>query len=79
MQVNTIPGIQEVNIFQGENVIQFANPKLQASPPANTYVVTGPSSTRALQDILPGVFSQLGPENIANLKKVAEQYSQESG
>lgn len=27
MQVNTIPGIQEVNIFQGENVIQFANPK----------------------------------------------------
>ena len=27
MHMNTIPGIQEVNIFQGENVIQFANPK----------------------------------------------------
>ena len=27
MQVNTIPGIEEVNIFQGENVIHFANPK----------------------------------------------------
>ena len=27
MQVNSIPGIEEVNIFQGENVIHFANPK----------------------------------------------------
>ena len=25
--VNTIPGIEEVNIIQGESVIQFVNPK----------------------------------------------------
>ncbi|CAL52238.2 Nascent polypeptide-associated complex NAC domain [Ostreococcus tauri] len=77
MQVNAVNGIQEVNIFQGDNVIQFANPKVQASALANTTVVSGPSQTKALQDILPGVFNQLGPENIANLKKMAEQYSQE--
>lgn len=75
MQVNTIPGIEEVNIFQGENVIHFANPKVQASAPANTYVVSGVSQSKALQDILPGVLNQLGPENLASLKKMAEQYS----
>lgn len=25
--VNTIPGIEEVNIFQGDDVINFTNPK----------------------------------------------------
>jgi nascent polypeptide-associated complex subunit beta len=78
MQVNVVPGIQEVNIFQGENVIHFSNPKVQASLPANTYVVSGHSQTKTLQDILPGVLNQLGPENLASLKKMAEQYSQDS-
>lgn len=74
--MNTIPGIEEVNIFQDESVIHFVNPKVQASIAANTWVVSGPSQTKKLQDILPSIINQLGPEkmNLAQLKKLAEQY-----
>merc|ERR1712071_352529 len=75
--VNTIPGIEEVNIFKDETVIHFTNPKVQASIAANTYVVSGPSQTKKLQDLLPGIISQLGPDNLASLKKMAMQYEKE--
>eukprot|EP00245_Coleochaete_scutata_P017328 TRINITY_DN8457_c0_g1_i1.p1 TRINITY_DN8457_c0_g1~~TRINITY_DN8457_c0_g1_i1.p1 ORF type:complete len:152 (-),score=50.26 TRINITY_DN8457_c0_g1_i1:564-1019(-) len=75
--VNTIPGIEEVNIFKDETVIHFVNPKVQASIAANTYVVSGPSQTKKLQDLLPGIINQLGPDNLANLKKIAQQYQRQ--
>lgn len=72
--VNTIPGIEEVNIFKEDTVIHFTNPKVQASIAANTYVVSGPSQTKKLQDLLPGIINQLGTDNLANLKKIAQQF-----
>lgn len=30
-----------------------------------------------LQDLLPSIINQLGPDNLANLKKIAEQYKKE--
>lgn len=72
--VNTIPGIEEVNIFKDDTVIHFVNPKVQASIGANTWVVSGSPQTKRLQDLLPGIINQLGPDNLANLKKIAEQY-----
>ena len=45
--VNTIPGIEEVNIFKDDTVIHFTNPKVQASIAANTYVISGPSQTKS--------------------------------
>ncbi|CAM8996940.1 unnamed protein product [Rhodiola kirilowii] len=36
--VNSIPAIEEVNIFKDDVVIQFINPKVQASIAANTWV-----------------------------------------
>merc|ERR1712137_1170287 len=65
--VNAIPGIEEVNIFKDDTVIHFTNPKVQASIAANTYVVSGPSQTKKLQDLLPGIINQLGPDNLAHL------------
>ncbi|KAI5000115.1 hypothetical protein ZWY2020_004704 [Hordeum vulgare] len=41
--VNTIPDIEEVNIFKDDLVIQFLNPK--ASIAANTWVVSGTPHT----------------------------------
>mmetsp|Transcript_24509 Transcript_24509/g.40308 ORF Transcript_24509/g.40308 Transcript_24509/m.40308 type:complete len:151 (+) Transcript_24509:98-550(+) len=74
--VNTIPGIEEVNLFKDNGtVIHFTNPKVQASIAANTYVISGHAETKKLQDLLPGIINQLGPENLANLKKVAESYA----
>eukprot|EP00270_Netrium_digitus_P012091 TRINITY_DN389_c0_g1_i1.p1 TRINITY_DN389_c0_g1~~TRINITY_DN389_c0_g1_i1.p1 ORF type:complete len:169 (-),score=81.79 TRINITY_DN389_c0_g1_i1:348-854(-) len=75
--VNTIPGIEEVNIFKDEDVIQFFNPKVQAAIAANTWVVSGTSQTKKLQELLPGIINQLGPDNLANLKKIAQQYQQQ--
>jgi nascent polypeptide-associated complex subunit beta len=45
---------------------------VQASIAANTYVVSGHAETKKLQDLLPGIINQLGPDNLANLKKIAE-------
>merc|ERR1712205_33831 len=72
--VNTIPGIEEVNIFQDDNVIHFTNPKVQASIAANTYIVSGNSQNKKLQDLLPGIIPQLGPDN---LRKIAEQFQKQ--
>ena len=45
---------------------------VQASIAANTYVVSGHAEMKKLQDLLPGIINQLGPDNLANLKKLAE-------
>jgi len=55
-------------------VVHFNSPKVQASIAANTYVVSGQAETKKLQDLLPGIINQLGPDNLANLKKMAETY-----
>ncbi|ESQ27864.1 hypothetical protein EUTSA_v10019231mg [Eutrema salsugineum] len=76
--VNSIPAIEEVNIFKDDVVIQFINPKVQASIAANTWVVSGTPQTKKLQDILPQIISQLGPDNLDNLKKLAEQFQKQT-
>ena len=74
--VTNIPAIEEVNLFKDNGqVIHFNNPKVQASIGANTYVVSGACETKNLQELLPGIINQLGPDNLQNLKKIAEAYS----
>merc|ERR1712226_934423 len=69
-----IPGIEEVNLFKEDGkVIHFVNPKVQASIAANTYIISGPSGTKPLQDLLPSIVSQLGIDNLSQLKNLAEQ------
>ncbi|CAI9763420.1 unnamed protein product [Fraxinus pennsylvanica] len=75
--VNAIPAIEEVNIFKEDVVIQFTNPKVQASVAANTWVVSGTPQNKKLQDILPQIIHQLGPDNLENLKKLAEQFQKQ--
>uniref|UniRef100_A0A0D9VNG9 Nascent polypeptide-associated complex subunit beta n=1 Tax=Leersia perrieri TaxID=77586 RepID=A0A0D9VNG9_9ORYZ len=62
--VNTIPGIEEVNIFKDDVVIQFQNPKVQASIAANTWVVSGTPQTKS-------------PDNLDNLRRLAEQFQKQ--
>ncbi|KAI3889418.1 hypothetical protein MKW92_008971, partial [Papaver armeniacum] len=49
----------------------------QASIAANTWVVSGSPQTKKLQDILPGIINQLGPDNLDNLRKLAEQFKKQ--
>ncbi|KAL7214304.1 hypothetical protein ACSBR1_026673 [Camellia fascicularis] len=65
-------------IFKDDVVIQFINPKVQASIAANTWVVSGSPQTKKLQDILPGILNQLGPDNLDNLRKLAEQFQKQA-
>jgi nascent polypeptide-associated complex subunit beta len=53
--VNSIPGIEEVNLFKEDGgIIHFKNPQVQASIGANTYVISGNAENKKLQDLLPG-------------------------
>merc|ERR1719453_1445902 len=48
--VNSIPGIEEVNMFKEDgSVLHFSAPKVQASVSANTYVVTGHGEQKRLE------------------------------
>merc|ERR1711924_219865 len=74
--VNNIPGIEEVNMFKEDGtVIHFATPKVQASVSANTYTIIGHGENKRLEELLPGIINQLGPDNLMNLKRIAEGYA----
>lgn len=70
--VNTIPGIEEVNMIKNDGtVIHFNNPKTQASLATNTFAITGHSETKQITEMLPNILQQLGPEKLTQLKKIA--------
>jgi len=80
LSVRDIPAIEEVNLFKDDgHVIHFVNPKVQASIAANTYVVSGNAETKKLQDLLPGILTQLGPDALTDLKKLYETFSAAQG
>jgi nascent polypeptide-associated complex subunit beta len=51
---------------------------VQASIPSNTYVVSGTVETKRLEDLLPGILNQLGPESMGRLREYAAS-SMENG
>lgn len=60
--VNSIPGIEEVNLFkQDGSIVHFKNPQVQASIGANTYVISGSAENKKLQDLLPGESDTVQP------------------
>merc|ERR1719262_522102 len=78
--VNNIPGIEEVNMFKDDgSVLHFSAPKVQASVSANTYVISGHGENKRLEELLPGIINQLGPDNLMNLKRIAEGYAASGG
>merc|ERR1712113_849167 len=78
--VNNIPGIEEVNMFKEDgSVIHFNAPKVQASVASNTFVVSGHGESKRLEELLPGIINQLGPDNLMNLKRIAEGYAAGGG
>lgn len=79
LSVNTIPGIEEVNIIKNDGtVIHFNNPKAQASLPTNTFAITGHGENKSISEMLPGILTQLGPQDITQLKKIASEFASKS-
>lgn len=52
-------------------VIHFNNPKAQASLSANTFAITGHGENKQITEMLPGILSQLGPDGLTHLKRLA--------
>jgi nascent polypeptide-associated complex subunit beta len=76
MALQPLNAIEEVNIFKADgNVVHIVQPKIQASTPSNTFVVTGTAETKPLQELLPGILHQLGPESMERLRSYAQQMS----
>merc|ERR1712154_717107 len=72
LSINPIPGIEEVNMFKDDgSVLHFQNPKVQASPNANTFAISGQAETKQVSEMLPSIVSQMGPEGFASLRKMA--------
>jgi len=74
--VQPITGVEEVNMFKDDgNVLHFANPRaVHAALPSHVMAVTGPSQNKELTELVPGILNQLGPESLAGLRRLAEQY-----
>lgn len=52
LSVNTIPGIEEVNMIKDDGtVIHFNNPKAQASLAANTFAITGHGEQKQVRHV----------------------------
>merc|ERR1712121_168921 len=80
LSVNTIPGIEEVNMIKDDGqVIHFNNPKVQASLGANTFAITGHAENKQIAEMLPGILNQLGAESLSSLKKLASSVANAAG
>lgn len=49
------------------------------SVPANTYVVSGTAETKKMEELLPGILNQLGPESMDRLREFATNQYGEQG
>lgn len=77
MVIRSFSGTQHLGYFPLSEACWLLSVPVQASIAANTWVVSGPSQTKKLQELLPSIINQLGPDNLANLKKIAQQYQRQ--
>mmetsp|Transcript_5134 Transcript_5134/g.11210 ORF Transcript_5134/g.11210 Transcript_5134/m.11210 type:complete len:214 (-) Transcript_5134:7-648(-) len=69
LALSEIKGCEEVNIFLNDGtVIHIKYPKIQASVPSNTYVISGSCENKWLEELMPGVLNQLGPAELNYLR-----------
>ena len=47
---------------------------VQASISSNTFVIQGVNQVKDLTELVPGILSQMGPESLGQLRKLAESY-----
>ncbi|ORY27630.1 NAC domain-domain-containing protein [Naematelia encephala] len=75
LSVQPIVGVEEVNMFKEDgNVIHFNRPQVQGAMNSNTLAVYGAGQTKELTELVPGILNQLGPDSLANLRRLAESY-----
>lgn len=74
ISVQQIQGIDEANFFREDGrVLHFPRPQVQASVPSNTFAIHGAAQEKDLGELMPNIISQMGAENIEQLRAYAEQ------
>merc|ERR1719197_560192 len=69
--VQTLPEIDEVNMFKDDNtVLHIKRPQVQFSMREHLLVVTGVSESRQLQDMIPDILKQVGPQQYEAIQKL---------
>lgn len=53
---------------------QCTDAPVQGALPANTLAISGHGQTKELTELVPGILNQLGPDSLANLRRLAESY-----
>jgi nascent polypeptide-associated complex subunit beta len=89
LNVQPIQAIEEVNMFKSDgNVIHFSAPKglvnrfsrlksdrlVHSAISSNLFAIYGNAEEKELTELVPGILSQLGPDSLAQLRKLAETY-----
>jgi hypothetical protein len=54
-------------------VIHFKNPTVQAAIQANTFCISGKAQNKTVGEMMPGILSQLGSENMGLLQELFSQ------
>jgi len=75
LNVQPIQAIEEVNMFKSDGyVIHFSAPKVHSAISSNLFAIYGNAEEKELTELVPGILNQLGPDSLASLRKLAEQY-----
>merc|ERR1719245_651389 len=78
LQVTEINGIGECNFFKSDNTIMnFQKPSVQGSLPSRTFCVSGKHEVKSIEEMMPDILHQLGPESYNELQKMAARYQQD--
>ena len=68
-----LPDIEEVNMFrEDDSVLHFKRPTLQFSMKEQLVTVTGETFEKTIKDLLPGILSQVGPEQYKALQTIGQ-------
>ncbi|KAF9287046.1 Nascent polypeptide-associated complex subunit beta [Mortierella alpina] len=71
------PYVEEVNMFLEQGtVLHFRAPRVQAAAASNIYAIYGRGEEKELTELVPGILNQLGPDALANLRRLAQSYQQ---
>lgn len=61
---------------QDGQVINIKSPKVHASVQANLFTVSGAVKECAVNDLMPGILTQMGHDALQGLNKLAQSYQQ---
>jgi nascent polypeptide-associated complex subunit beta len=80
VNVRDVPGVEAVQMFKDDGkVITFSPARVHASVVSNTYAVYGKGVERDVNELLPEMLQQLGPDSLAQLRQLSEQMKSVQG